>query len=270
MKLKDSELKALLAEVEQEMTGLLKAEADKLAKAAGDDDEDEAHEGSADDAQSPGPASGPPEGSPASPPPESSASAPPAEGSAPPPDEQAPAADPAQDDQPMDMDALKAEYSKLPPNELKLHYMAAKAALFASMGGGAEASAAGDAGQPAPPPPAAPAMKAELKASPGNGGKMAKSETEEKQGQEIALLKNQMDVLVNAFDKVLAQPLRKAVTSVAAIPRVEEQAKSLSKSEIDRKLSDKARTNLKKSDRELINKFYTGGAGMAEIEHLLK
>lgn len=281
MKLKETELKAILAEVEQEINDLLKAEGKKLAKAAGDDDA----EGSA----PPEGSSAPPDAPEASPGEESpgEASAPADKDASPAPADASPAPgadgqDPAADDQPMDMESLKAEYAKLPPEELKMHYMAAKAALFMAVGGGQEASAAGDAGQPAPAPSAppseasapAPAMKKELQASPGSGGQMKKSETAAPQvdprDEEIKLLKSQVEGLAVVVDKVLAQPLRKAITSVAHLPKTEVEKKTLTKEEINVKLSEKAREPLKKSDRDLINKFYTGSAGLADIEHLLK
>lgn len=168
MKLKDSELKSILAEVETEIESLLKSEGDALKKAKDDGAPDEGGsesgpaeeapaEASAPDA-APAEGSAPPEvsGSPeaGSPPPEASAS----------PEMSAPAGDPAAD-QALDPAALQAEYSTLSPEELKAHYMACKAALFAVMGAGGGGSPEGSAPVGAPPPGAPPAGP-EMSASP--------------------------------------------------------------------------------------------------------
>jgi hypothetical protein len=195
MKLKDSELKNILAEVETEIASLLKTEGDALKKAK-DDGSEEGPEASASES-APTEESAPAEGSApeasapaadasASPAPEASAPAPEMgapEASASAGDPTAPAADPAADTV-ADPEALKAEYSKLDPETLKAHYMAAKAALFEVMGAAAGAGAppeasASPAGMAPPtsptPAPAAPeasntevpppAFKAEIPAS---------------------------------------------------------------------------------------------------------
>lgn len=183
MKIKDAELKSILAEVEGEIASLIKSEKAKLAKNASE--------------QSPGGESSPAESSPAG----ESAGGPPAEGSesagapamsaAPAPSPSAaPAAAPAAPEAapadpaaagmdagaPPSLEELAAEYSKLPPEELKMHYLAAKTALFQTMGsadaGAGMDPAAGAAPSPAPAlpsaspagdvPPAPPAMKGEM------------------------------------------------------------------------------------------------------------
>lgn len=162
MKLKDSELKNILSEVEAELGSLLKAEQEKLVKAAPTDDDSSADDSApSDEGSAPGADAGA-EGSAPAPGPE--ASAPGDEGSAPMGDEgMAPAPDqqmdPAADaSAPADPAMLEAEYSKLPPEELKAHYMAAKAALFKVMGAGGDAAPSPDAGMA--PPPAAPGADA--------------------------------------------------------------------------------------------------------------
>lgn len=152
MKIKDSQVKAILDEVQAELGSLLDAETARLAKAV-EESPGEAPEGDAGGdsapASAPGPAdaSAPPDAAPADASASPDASAP-ADASASP--EGAPA-DPAADAGPVDPEALMAEYSKLPPEELKVHYMAAKAALAQIMGGDPEA------GGPAGAPPMDPA-----------------------------------------------------------------------------------------------------------------
>lgn len=184
----------------------------------------------------------------------------------------------------MDVNALTAEYSKLPPEELKMHYIASKAALMQTMQAAQGAGAGGPppdasappspAGSPAPDaPPAAPpapegppmALKNEMKPAPVP---MAKSEGLSK--AEADDLRAQIEGLTKAVTIVLGAPQRKAVTSLAFLAKSEEPAKTLSKAEVDAKLKDKIRTNLSKSDRALINQFTLNQIDVSKIEHLLK
>lgn len=286
MKIKDSALKALIAEVEAEIGDLLKSEKQKLSKAAEDLDEEQA-EASAD-------ASPPPEADPsaeasaeASAPmgdaPEDEMSAPaedsaPAEASAPPPGDDAmqPQEDMAEA-APMDPEALKAEYMKLPPEELEMHLMAAKAAMM-EMSGGQDAQA--DAGAPppaAPPAPeqSAPAMKAEEKPhkkaqkEEHKDVEMSKSE-KSISNERLKELEAQVEGLVKALDLALGQPMRKAVTSVAFVPRTEETKPTLNKGQVMEQLKEVTKQNLKKSDRELINRYCLGEVEVEKIQHLLQ
>jgi hypothetical protein len=279
MKLKDSELKAILAEVETEIATLLKSEGDALRLAKGDgDDKNEGSDPSATSAPAEGtpapgqgapPAEGAPDASatdpsasPDAPPAEASSpapDAPPADGSAPAPD--AAPADPAMDAGPVDPAALQAEYSKLPPEELKAHYMAAKSALFELMGAGAAspdasavpaaspspspAPAASPSPSPAPVPP--PALKAEVPASikkvPANGGteQAAIPDAIKKSEEKVADLEKQIELMAQALDLALGTPMRKAVTSVNHIPRTEDP-KPQAKELSKSEIKDKVRT----------------------------
>lgn len=194
MTLKDSEIKAILAEVSASLTAAKKSEVAKLSKAVeGEEpDGDEAPASSPEASDSaPAPeasegAGGPPAGDvppPAAPDASASpdASAAPAsatmDGSAP----QDPAAQGAEG--PVDPQQLAQEYSALDDESLKAHYMACKQAVFARMeqsqGGAPGADAAAGAPPAGPeasaggPPPAEgsmppPAMKAEGKPEDGN------------------------------------------------------------------------------------------------------
>lgn len=292
IRLSEEELQAILAEAEAEIKEVLKSESARLAKAQEPGEEGAPDEGSAppmDEGSAPMD-----EGS--APPMEGTGAPPMDEGSAPPPGPEgsAPAGDPAAEQGATDPAALEAEYSQLPPEELKVHYMAVKSALFKLMGAGPDAGAgpegsAPPAPAPAGPPPGgpapAPAMKGEMSAgkqvspSPGNGGKLGKSETARDEALEqlkAELKKNEehINLLATALDKALTTPLRKAVTTVAHVPKGEEDkstALSLSKSEIAEKLSEKARDpKLAKSDRDLINKFYVGAVDVVKLQHLLQ
>jgi hypothetical protein len=76
-----------------------------------------------------------------------------------------------------------------------------------------------------------------------------------------ALAKSQdeaMERLTKILTKVLEQPLRKAVTSVAHLPKADEK-KELTKESIHGRLKElSAKPDLKKADRQLINDFYDG------------
>ena len=287
LKIKESELKDILSEVAEDLAKAFKSTEDKLVKAepiAKDDGPPQEDESGSDEASS-----APAEGSEGSEP-----SAPPADASAPPADASAPPASPDASPAPEGMDpaadqaaaltpeALQAEYSKLAPEELDMHIKAALAAKAAVAGapdaGGlpppdASAAPAPDASAPPAAPPAPPALKAELKASPERGGKdsidsLGKSEFEamsKKQNDEIealkALVKSQaedIETLAKVAQKIMEQPLRKAVTSVAHLPKVEEK-KELTRETIHARLKTlSAKPDLKKSDRQLINDFFDG------------
>ena len=293
--LKKSQLDSLIEEVKGEIDTLLKSEYEKLAKTApgqespSEDDDNADVSATAPAAPSPGAdGSAPPGGADGAEASAPDASASPDLGGSP---DASPDAmgggDPGMD-QSMDHDALVAEYSKLGPEELKAHVMAAKEALMAAMGG-----AAGDGEPMAPPAPAAappaapmtppaapdmsasapPALKSEIKSDvAANGGKMSKSE------KDFADLKKRADEqdealskLLTAVETVLGQPQRKAVTSVSFVPKTTDAPKTLSKSEVKDKLNEITKsTKLAKSDRELINEYCLGNVTVEKIEHLLK
>lgn len=301
MKLKDSELKSILAEVETEIASLLKSEEQALKKAKDDGDADDKGEASA---SAPAEASAPAASASAAPAAEASAPVAPPEASASPeasapapeasasasPEASAPAdasADPAADIV-ADPQALQAEYAKLDPESLKAHYIACKAALFAVMGAEASASATPPPGPAAPeassteatPPPA---LKAEVPASikdvPANGdvddtgkngGKGALHDVKKSERDaEVEDLKAQVDLLAKAVDMALGAPMRKAVTSTADLA-APAPAKELSKSEIKTKIRKAMEGGkLTKSQRELVFSYTLGNTDFDQIKDLL-
>lgn len=203
-----------------------------------------------------------------------------------------PAADPAAGGDmgaPLTPEALQAEYSKLPPEELDMHIkaaLAAKAALVGADGGmGAPPGAppAPGAGAPVPPPPgpSAPLAQAELPPSPEqgkNGGlKLGKSERDELDSLK-ALVKSQAEDIANlaaAAKKMIEQPIRKAITTVAYVPRVEEQPKqsleNLTKADVHKHLVKlSSQPSLKKADRELITGWYEGRVKVEQLAPLFE
>jgi hypothetical protein len=283
----DVDLESILREVEADFDTAVKNQ--RLRKADDEAVGDDAPGGDAPPDAPPGgdEASAPPPGAGGDMPPPG-AGDPDAQGSAP------PGADPAADQgAPNDIEGLKAEYAQLPPEELKMHYIAVKAALFAAMqqGGGAGPAgpgadpAAGAGGPPpmpgadpaagagAPPPPMAggppPAMKGEMTPSKnpnGGGAAMAKAE------KLLADQQKQIEGLSTAVEMLLKTPVRKAVTNFDFIRKSEDSnAPTLTRGQIMEKLNEKAKDpKLAKSDRNLINAFCVSSVDASQIAHLLK
>jgi hypothetical protein len=149
----------------------------------------------------------------------------------------------------MTPEALQAEYSKLPPEELDMHIqaaLAAKAALSGQAPAGAPPVAAPEAAPPAMPPMA---MKSEASAS-----QEGLSKAEDK----IKSLEEDIQNLTKALKMVVEQPVRKAITSVAYMAKSEE-VKEVTPAMAHAKLKElSARPDLKKSERQLIMDFYEG------------
>lgn len=260
MKISEKQLKSLLAEVEAELEDVLKSsnlKKNETLNANGGEgagsilkaDPGLGDEGAGGEASAGGPPPGEGdmgEGSPAGPADASPTSAP---------EEGAMGGDPAMDQ--VDPEALKQEYASLPPDQLKMHYMACKQALMEIMGAqgaaGPEASAGpgpgASAGGPPPGPEGSPTFKSEAK---------------------IRELEKTVAGLGKVVD-ILTKPMRKAVTDVAFVPRTDEGSsrKSLSKSEVTEKLRDiTAEGRLKKSDKDLVMKFYSGQVNADALSHL--
>lgn len=289
----DEGLRELLQEVRQSINGALKAESDVLAKAApGESTEGEKEptdESSSESASSPADKSPPavdasPEAPPAASPPVASAT-PPADDSAP----ADPSADPdATGDPAADMDsdpaALAAEYAKLPPEMLKLHYLACKQAMFAAMGGppAAPADASMVAASPPVAPPASPPPAA-MVPPPASPAPDAPPALKSEQDLAIATLKAELDGtkqklnkaedamgrVLGYFEKIAATPVRLATTSIADLAKTEKKPVSeLSTKEINEQLARIIEKPLSKSDRELINDFYKKTVGVEKLTHL--
>lgn len=300
-KIKETELKALLQEMSEDLEKAYDIEKEKLVKAAGEEEPDsappspEASDASASappdatdaSADASAPPSAPPDASGAPP------SAPPGmDGSAPPPGAADPAAAASPDGAPLTPEALQAEYSQLAPEELDMHIKAAlsaKEALAASaapagmdpsMGAPPAGPSAAPAGPPAPPM----AMKNELEKDEikvdkkAIGGKMVpvkKSESDARD-TEIAELKalaksqaEDIEILTKSVTMVLEQPLRKAVTSVAYVPKVEAEPKSFSPDEA-KKIIAAGVHKLNKSERALVLDVFDGRQPATKLEGVLE
>jgi hypothetical protein len=265
----------ILAELEEE---LKKGEAEvvaKLVKADGDAPPEDDKSPTDSESASPAPdaSAGPAEAPPA---PDASASA----GGPPPgPDASAggaaPSGDPAQDAQ-LTPEALQAEYSQLPPEELDMHIqaaLAAKEALSAAAGpaaGGMPPPAAG--GMPPPGPDASaggmppPMGKEEMNINKeATGGKITKSEdlvativakvTAAFDAKFAALQKNtseDVENLAKAVTTIISTPVRKAITSLNEVPGAlnKSEVKPMTRKEVDAFISAHAH-KMSKSERDL-------------------
>lgn len=305
-KMKDSELKALLKSVEAEIGAALASEASRLSKAIGD--EPEGDEGSAApehsepdgdeaDAVPPPPDS---EGSlgghkesaeesheESAPGPETSVGPETAEGGE------------------GDPEALKAEYIQLGqenPEALKAHYLACVEALQTIMGGGEQSAPPGAPAGPGPeasapgpvgPGPGGPpiAQKMELGSiAPTSGGsgkdrlvevapkgqigagkdRLAEVAVKSEMQAELDTLRKNQDMLVNALDKFLGHPLRKAVVGVGSVTAGGQPAKNFTRDEAKAALNAKLQNgSLKKSDRERVIAFTVGNINVDDIRDLL-
>ena len=91
-------------------------------------------------------------------------------------------------------EALAAEYSKLPPEELKIHFLACKEALMQSLGGdgqGDQVPPGQPEGQPQAPAPEAP--QPNTSSAPMAPG-MGKSEFDSPDGEKVAVKKSEVDM----------------------------------------------------------------------------
>lgn len=306
LKINENELKSMLNEVAEDLSKLFEDAAPSLTKSELRKDDAPPKEESSGESDGPpaeGSESGSAPGASAAAAPDASSAAP---ESAPSPDGVDPAADQSAALTP---EALQAEYMKLDPASLDMHIKAALAAKAAQAGapdaGGLpppDASASAGAppagpGAGAPPPGAAPMAMAEIQASPERNGKgsidsVAKSEIKniltnfedlrkkenEAKDAKIAELESKLasqaediDNLARIAKSMLEQPLRKAVTSVAHLPKAPEPRKELTKETIHAHLRElSSKPDLKKSDRQLILDFYDGRVTVDKLAPLFE
>jgi hypothetical protein len=134
-------------------------------------------------------------------------------------------------------------------------------------------------------PKGSPGAKSPATKAQGNLTNMEKSENTETEllKSELANANGKYEELKKNFDAVAAfltklvekkqAPAAKAITSLEAVTKSEgaEEDKTLTKSEIDSKLLQKAQSpSTSKADRDAINAFYLSGEGIKSISHLLK
>lgn len=266
MKIKESEIKAVIADLTKHLEADFQQATARLAKA---DDEKPELDASADSAPAPeasdDSASAPVDAPPA---PEAAPAAP----EAPAPD--AAPADPAQESAPLSVESLQAEYAALPPEELEMHFqalMAAKQAL------NPQAPAEGN-------PAAPPAMKAEQKEeSSGEKSKeessMDKSEKNEleellkKHADELesvkAAYKRDMDTMAKAVQMVLEKPERKAVTGISFLNKSETETANLTVAEAKNQLKPLLPV-MSKAEREVAVDFYLGKASVDKVAPIIQ
>ena len=131
--------------------------------------------------------------------------------------------------------------------------------------------------------PVPPMGKNEMKPSPGNGGKVTKSEDQKRIEELEKLVKSQAEamkvqaeetaLLTKAVSAIAKTPLRKSVTSVAAsgLPPMDPEPKPMTKAELNQKLKDAIQSGkLAKKQRENITRFYdTGSVNLDLVKDVL-
>jgi hypothetical protein len=260
MKYTKDQLKAAIDEIEKDLQSVLKSEQSSLQEQLK----------KSEDMEKCGEVTAKAEGVPGEEMEDSAAPAAAAPEASPAPEASATPADPAMaggemQDQPPTMEELVSAYSQLSPEEFAMHEQAFQAAKQA------QAGAQDPMGAPASPSPGpgAGGMPGEGSAPVDPASQMA-MKSEKLQGEFDALKKNQ-DLLVEAMKTMFTVPQRKAVTgNDMAAGKTEKPATSLSKSEINEKLKVVAKTNLAKSDRNLIANYFKNQVKVDDIVHLLK
>lgn len=306
---KREELKRLVDEFTTEFESLVKSEVAKtgqaLQKSEDGDKKESKEESSGGDSGSSGSDKGPPSGGDSSGGDASAGGLPADAGSAPAGGPPAPGGDPASAGgvPPADpaagasagdpVQALTQAYAQLSPEELQSHFFALQQVLQAQMGGGAGAPPAGPPGadpmaaSAGAPPPGAGAPPAPGGAGPapmaGEGSKpvdpMA-SMAMKSMKDELDLVKSERDALkksltgmAETLEKLASRPQYKAAQATdhaVLIKNEQPNTKTMTAAEIRRKLTVVAQnTDLKKSDRVLINKYCVGGVEVDAIAHLL-
>ena len=280
-RIKDSELKSLLAEMEEDLQKAYDISKENLIKAADEEEitdlQDEARD-SPEDLAPEAPADTAPV---AAPTPEEGAQAPGPEaglGEEAPPQEDPAAAlgeeapqDPAAEAGPgLTKEALQAEYSQLSPEELDLHLHAAMAAKVALSGmGGEEAPpqedpAAAEGGFPPPGP----------EAGLGEDPLVQKSEKKNLRIDALEqLVKTQsedIELLTKSIKMVVERPVRKAITSISYLQKGEEAKKAPAKPEDIKHLIKENAHKLSKKEHRLILDFYDRRITAAELAPVLE
>lgn len=159
------------------------------------------------------------------------------------------------------LEELEADYAKLPLEDLKMHYLAAKKAMAMAMEEEGHEEPDGDEMMP---------MKQEKKMGMGmNMGKSMKKAEPSISFAKFQKMENKLSLMQKAIEKIAALPLsRKAITDTSSIKK-SEGSKSFTYQEMTQKLREVAATPLSKNDRELINGYYLGTVDPIKLSHLL-
>lgn len=186
-------------------------------------------------------------------------------------------------EQPPSHEEMVQMLAQLPPEQLDM-WMAAAQEVKAGQDGGMGAGAGGPPPEASPPPAAGPSPEAMKSEALGNA--LSKAETniaeqdvkiealtkslKEISGQ-LLLAKTKEQELGKALEGILRRPDRKALTQAPApVEKREEDVSSLSKAEINARLSKAVRSGkFTKKDNETMNGFLFGGQPVDTIRHLI-
>lgn len=195
-----------------------------------------------------------------------------------------------------DMQHMNAMYSSMSKAELKAHHDCIRKCMdscgLAKCEDGMAKSEMEDAKDGEHRPNGGPkdGEAASKKTAPASDAQALEKSEKDSQVDEISLLKSELEAvktksaeekknletaLQNFLTKFVEKtaPAGKAITSLDIIAKTEngQEEKPLSKSEIDAKLTAKAKDiSLSKSDRDAINSYYCGSRDIKKVSHLLK
>lgn len=173
------------------------------------------------------------------------------------------------------VEGLAAEYAKLDPESLKMHYLACKQTLMAQMGGGMDAGA--PPSTPAAPPEMsgsapAPAMKSEADETMLKVFELFKSELATIRQEQSENKKFQEDLLAQIVE-VAQMPVRKSITSLSEVKKAEPAKKrpqDMTRDEVSDLLVQRlSEGKLTKAEGRLATQFTLGQLSIKDIEHLL-
>jgi hypothetical protein len=196
---------------------------------------------------------------------------------------------------PIDFEDLKGQFMQMAPEDLKMYFLAAKAALDAAMGTAPEAPA------PVAPAPVAPTLKAEESMAPkAEESKKEESPKEKKEESssssfsspslskaepsiaeeklakataEIADLKGKVESLIKSMEVHFSTPVRKSITSVPYVVGTEAVAVKPTREVIREKLAEVAvrkQDSLKKSDMDRIVSYELGLLDYEQVKDLIE
>jgi len=107
-----------------------------------------------------------------------------------------------------------------------------------------------------------------------NGGQVSSAAKSEFSKSEVDAIKVELEKMTKIVNLFVGQPIRKAVTGFNYVDKNGEasvETQKITPTQITAKLSQLTRDpDLKKSDRDLVNRYYEGTANVDAIAHLLK
>jgi hypothetical protein len=172
-----------------------------------------------------------------------------------------------EEEAPLSDEELSQIYGSMPPEELERHYSVIRQQLQAAYGEEAPAE-----GQEAAPAPEAQAEEAAPAPAEDESQEMGKSEAAIADLKKTIAAQGQaLEQITKAFE-VLTKPSRKSITEIAVLNKSESdsnESQPLTVEQIKAKAGKLKSSELTKSERESVNKFFLYGEGQEEVEKLI-